>query len=63
MYGKEVGIAAYILYIERVETALTKRKIVYGIQQVGLTNAIVADKTIDAGREGDIHLLIVLEVS
>jgi hypothetical protein len=40
-----------ILGIDRIEIALAKTKVVYGIKQIGFTYPIIPYKTIDPGRK------------
>jgi len=44
-----IGIVTYDLRIDGIDMTFTKRKIIYGIEQIGFPHAIVADKTIIFG--------------
>jgi hypothetical protein len=52
----------HILRIDGIGGTLTKRKIVHGIQQIGLPHPILSDETIHLGREIQLHLFKVLVV-
>jgi hypothetical protein len=41
-----IGIVTYDLRIDGIDMTFTKRKIIYGIEQIGFSHAIVADKAI-----------------
>ena len=59
---KELLAMAYHLRVGIADAATTERKIVYGIENIGLTHPIVADKTIYLRREVESDLTDVLIV-
>ena len=62
MDGKEFLSAADVLAVDRIEKALAERQVVDGIQQVGLSDPVVAHQTVDVGTEVHIQFGIGLEI-
>ncbi len=62
MYCEKLLPKTNILAIDRIEITFTEREVVYGIEQIGLTSAIIAHKAIDIAAKYDIGLCIVLKV-
>jgi hypothetical protein len=52
----------YVMCINRVEITLGHGQIVDRIQQVGLSGPVIPHKTIDLPAEGELKLVIVLEI-
>jgi hypothetical protein len=59
---KELLTMPDILQIIRSEIALAKGKVVNGIEQVRLSDAVITDKTVYIVRKGKVGLAIVLEI-
>jgi hypothetical protein len=51
LYNGKIGIVTDILRIHRIIVAFTKRKVIDGIEQIGLTHTITTQKTIDLRRK------------
>ena len=63
MNGKKIIAMTYVLLINRIEIAFTKRKVVNSIEQIGFTGAIVSDKTIYLFRKKQTCRVVVLKIS
>ena len=61
--GEEIGTAMDVLAVDRVETALAKRKVIGGIEQVGLPCPIVAEEAVDIATELDVGLDVAFEIA
>jgi hypothetical protein len=59
---KKFGIMPNYLTVYRIDCTLTERKIINGIQQIGLTHPVLSYKTIDLGRKIQIDLLKILVI-
>jgi hypothetical protein len=59
--GKEIVAMPDVLGIEACKTAFAEGKVMYGIEEVGLPNAVVAHKTVDLAGEDEFCLFIVFK--
>ena len=60
--GEIILLVADVLAVDGVEVALAEGKVMNRIQQVGLTNPVIPDKTIDLVGELVISLGIILKI-
>jgi hypothetical protein len=60
--GKELLIMQYILGVNHIKVAFAKRKIMYGVEQVGFAHTIASHKTIDLVREVQFYGRIILKI-
>jgi hypothetical protein len=52
-----------ILRIHRVKITLTEAQIMYGIEEVGLPHPVIAYKTVDTWRKGQLCLFKILKIN
>ena len=62
MDGEEILLMSDVLFVSGAEKALAKRKVIDGIQDVGLPRPVEAHETIDVLRQLQICRFTVLEV-
>jgi hypothetical protein len=62
MQGKKCLSMADILLVDRVKVTFGKRKVINGIEQIGLAGSIIADKTVYPVRESHFLLSVILEI-
>jgi hypothetical protein len=62
LYHKEVGFMVYVLRIDGIGVAFTKCHVMDGIQHIGFTLTVLADKAIQTGRKRQLCFFDVLEI-
>ncbi len=62
LHHKEIGSVQYVLRINRVKITLAQRQVMYGIQQVGFSFAVVARKAIYLFAEAQFLIGVVLKI-
>src|ERR1700733_8177680 len=62
LYHKHIFFVKYVLVIERIEKAFTKRQVMNSIEQIGFACTIMPHKAVNVCRKLQVYLTVILKI-